>query len=44
MKNSLMKQNTTENCNFGIKVYYFRKWKSCDMDLHFIYGGNNYEI
>lgn len=35
MENSL---HTTkyifDNCNFGITGFYFRKWKSCDMDLH----------
>ncbi len=24
----------TDYCNFGITAYYFRKWKSCDMNLH----------
>ena len=34
MNNVLGKQNITGNYTFGITGFYFRKWKSCDMDLH----------
>ena len=35
MENSLQTTKYTENnFSFGITGFYFRKWKSCDMDLH----------